>query len=224
MSGRRTYDDGHVDDGIRHRGGLGGQERDDELAEGGAEGVRETREGRGGDAAAVREPQVRIARRRAQHKGLRQPDEDLAEHDDAVVTAVTRVRAGDAHDVAQDGEDSRRHDGRLRPPVQHVDGQRRDGDEGEEEGRRQPVDVRLGMPVVRGGVLGDRGEREPLWEASRLSIALQGLDIAGLRCCAPVHVARRVRERAPPRKNRLSGERSGEIRGKTYIPAHDEIE
>lgn len=176
----QAYDDGDVEDGIRHLGGLGGQERHDELAEGGAEGVREAREGGGGDAAAVREPEVRVARGGAQHEGLRQPDEDLAEHDDAVEAAVARVRAGHAHDVAEDEEDGGRHDGGPRPPVQHVDGQGRDGDEGEEEGRREPVDVRLGAAVVRGGVLGDGREREPLREQT------SGVSTrAGLLCYLP---------------------------------------
>lgn len=164
---RRTYDDGDVEDGTRHLGGLGGQEGHDKLADGGAEGVREAGQGRGGDAAAAREPEVRVARGRAQHEGLRQPDEDLPDHDDAVEAAVARVRAGHAHDVAEDQEHGGRHDGRPWPPVQHVDGQRRDGDEGEEEGRREPVDVRFGTPVVRGRVLGDGREREPLDRSKR---------------------------------------------------------
>lgn len=139
--GMNTYDNSHVEHGIGHLGRVGSEEGNNELTERGAERVRKARQGSSGDTTTTRKPEIGVARGRAQDKGLREADEDLAEHDDAVDAAVARVRAGDADDVAENRERRGRHHRRLRPPVQHVDGQGGDGDEGEEEGRREPVYV-----------------------------------------------------------------------------------
>ncbi len=159
---KKSYDDGDVEHGVGHVGGAGDHEGHDELADGGAEGVGEAREGGGADAAAVREPHVGVAGRGVEHEGLGQADEDLAEHGDAEQAAVARVRPGVAHPVAHEDQGRRRHDRRLRPQVQRVDGHGRHRDEGEQERRREPVDVALGPSVVRGRLLRDGSEGYPL--------------------------------------------------------------
>ena len=160
----RTYNDRDVKHCIRHISGASNHEGDDELADGGAERVREAGEGGGGDAAAVGEPHVGVAGRGAEDEGLGEADEDLAEHDGAEDAGpfLAPVRPGVAHPVAHEDQHRRRHDGRLRPQVQHVEGGGRRHHEREQEPRRQPVDRALRLPVVGGRVLRDGPERHPL--------------------------------------------------------------
>ena len=119
---KKTYNNGYVDNSIGHLPGVGGEKWDNELAKSGTEWVRETWKSRRSDAATFREPQIRVTCRGTEHKGLSQTNENLPEHDDAIITARSRVRTSDTHHIAHDREEGRRDDRRLWTPVQHVDG------------------------------------------------------------------------------------------------------
>lgn len=80
------YNDGDVEDHARDVAGLVDPEGDDELPQSGAEGVGQAAERRGGHAAPVGKPEVRVAGGRGEHERLREPGEDLAEHDHAEQT------------------------------------------------------------------------------------------------------------------------------------------
>lgn len=72
------------------------------------------------------------------------------------------MAAGIADPVAHQEEGGGRDDGRLRAQVQHVDDERGDEGEGEQEGGAQPVDDGLGGVEVARGMAGDGRESEPL--------------------------------------------------------------
>lgn len=157
-----AYDDGDVEDHVGDVAELVDPKGDDELAEGGAEGIGEAGEGGGSHAAAVGEPEIGVAGRGGEHEGLGEAGEDLAEHDEAEHAAGAGVRAGEADPVADEEEGGGRHDGRLRAEVQHIDDDGGDEGEGEEKGGAQPVDDGLGRVEVAGRMAGDGREGEPL--------------------------------------------------------------
>lgn len=145
---REAYNDGDVENHVRHIGRLVDPERDNKLPQGRAEGVRQAHDSRGGHPATVREPQVGISRRGAQHERLGQPRQDLAEHDHAKDAAVARVGTCIADPVSDEDQHGGADDGRPGSEVEDVDDDGGDEDKGEEEGRAEPVDGRrIGVEV-----------------------------------------------------------------------------
>ena len=159
---RGAYDDGDVEHHLGDVARVVDPEGDDQLAEGGAEGVCKAGQGGGGHTPAVGEPEIRVAGWGGQHKRLGKPRQDLAEHDDAKQPLLLGVRAGIADPVADQQQGGGGDDGRLRAHVQDVDDGRGGEGEGEEEGGAQPVDGGLGRVEVGGRMAGDGREGEPL--------------------------------------------------------------
>lgn len=159
-------------------GGGGGEERVDELAESAAEGVGEGGNGGGGDTAAWGEPEGGVVGWGAEDEWLGEADEDLAEHDGGE-GGRGGSSAGVADPIAgQDKEGGGDECEAGAAGVEGIDGEWRSNDEGEEEGRAEPVYDGGGGGEVGGCCVGDRGVRKPLgevisnWEELGCHIAL----------------------------------------------------
>lgn len=75
-----TYNDGDVQHHIRNIGGFGRPLRINKLAYRCAERIRQTGDSSCAGSATIREPEITISCRCTETEGLREADEDLAEH------------------------------------------------------------------------------------------------------------------------------------------------
>lgn len=99
--------------------------------------IRQRHHRRRRHAPIIREPQIAIVRRRRQDEGLREPRQDLAEHDDAVVLGAGAAVADPVPDEEKDGGG---YDGGFGTAfVEDVDGEGCCDAEGEEEAGAEPV-------------------------------------------------------------------------------------
>lgn len=173
-------DDGDVEGHGWDVGGLGAEERVDELAEGAAEGVRKGGDGGRGDAAAGGEPDVRVLGWGAEDEGLGEAVKDLPEHDDAE-SGWGGACAGIADPVAEEDEERSGDEGKAGTArVEGIDSCGRGGDEGEEEGRGEPIDDALGGGEEGRCCAGDGGEGEPLSFGGQPMCVLLDVEIGGV--------------------------------------------
>lgn len=132
------------------------------MAEGAAEGVREGGDGGGGHTAAGGEPNIAVLGRRAEDERLGEARKDLPEHNDAE-SGWGGACAGIADPVAKEDEERSGDEGEAGTArVEGIDGRRRGGDEGEEEGRGEPIDDALVGGEEGSCCAGHGGEGEPL--------------------------------------------------------------
>lgn len=163
MGEQSTHDNCNIEDHIGNIRGVIGPERVDKLCQRATKGVCQAHKCRRSYPPSIGEPQVRISRRRREHKWLSKAGQQLPKHHPAKASMGAGSRSTISNPVSQKDQDGGCDNGRPRPaPIQREDDNGRYEDEGEQEGGAEPVDGRFRDGIVLGDGRRVGREGEPL--------------------------------------------------------------
>jgi len=114
---RGTYNDSNIQNHIRNILRLIRPKRINKLSQRTPKRIRQTHNSSSRHSPPIREPKIRIPRRRRQHKRLRQPRQNLSKHNSPKTPMLSRSRSAIPYPIPQQKQHRCRDNRRFRAPA-----------------------------------------------------------------------------------------------------------